>query len=160
MKAKKIDHICIAVKDLEKAKKISETTYTIDEFLYDESQEGKISSENFQEASTRIILHTHCYQKVLSDSKYTEHILKLVPGAEVKLIKSGCCGMAGSFGYEKEHYELSLKIANLSVVPEIKASPEEKTVIAAPGTSCREQIVHTTKRVALHPVEILNYYAK
>ncbi len=146
--------------DIEKAEKIKANTYTIDEFLYNEVQEGTISPDNFTEASTNIVLHTHCYQKVLSDSKYTEYILKLIPGAKVKLIKSGCCGMAGSFGYEKEHYELSLKIANLSVVPEIKASPEDKTVIAAPGTSCREQIGHTTKRVALHPVEILNYYVK
>ena len=146
--------------DMEKARKIKSNTFTIDEFLYYEAQNGAISEEDFTKASTNIVLHTHCYQKVLSDSKYTERILKLIPGARVKLIKSGCCGMAGSFGYEKEHYELSLKIARLSVVPEIEASPEEKTVIAAPGTSCREQIGHTTKRVALHPVEILNYYAK
>ena len=142
-----------------KAQKLAEKTLTIDEFLFNEIKNSTITSGQFDEKELNIILHTHCYQKVLSDPKYTEAILNLPIGTKVKTIKSGCCGMAGSFGYEKEHYDLSIKIGNLSVVPEIKKAGEA-TIIAAPGTSCREQIKHGTQRNAKHPVEILNELCK
>jgi len=145
--------------DIEKAKVIKDNTFTIDEFLYNEFLSNRISSHHFKESEATITLHTHCYQKVLSDAKYTEYILRMIPGINVNVITAGCCGMAGSFGYEKEHYDLSLKIADLSVVPQIKQM-DENNVVAAPGTSCREQISHTTGKLALHPVEILNFYVK
>ena len=137
------------------AEKLAKVTFTVDEFLFNEKNEGNVDSSLFKQDKLKILLHTHCYQKVLSDPKYTEEVLKLLPNASVKVINAGCCGMAGSFGYEKEHYELSVKIGNLSVLKEVKRS-SETTIIAAPGTSCREQIKHGTSRKPVHPVVILN----
>ncbi len=138
-----------------KAEKIKNNSFTIDEFLYFEMKAGKISSNLFSSQPMEILLHTHCYQKVLSNPIYTKEILSLPVGTKVKMVNSGCCGMAGSFGYEKEHYDLSMKIGELSLFPEIRKQ-ESTTIIAAPGTSCRSQIHHGTHRKALHPVEILN----
>lgn len=84
----------------------------------------------------------------------TKKMLSLPKGYEVQLIPSGCCGMAGSFGYEKEHYELSMKIGELVLFPTVRQQPEE-VIIAAPGTSCRHQIHDGTHRKALHPIEIM-----
>ena len=104
---------------------------------------------------TRVIkLHGHCHQKALASVEPTKKMLSIPVNYKVEEIKSGCCGMAGSFGYEKEHYEVSMKVGELVLFPEIRNSAQE-VIIVAPGTSCRHQIMDGTGRKALHPVEVL-----
>lgn len=102
----------------------------------------------------KILAHTHCYQKAMGTSDRVLEMLRLLPGADVEQIDCGCCGMAGSFGYEKEHYELSMAIGEQALFPAIRAA-SANTRIAAAGTSCREQIKDGTQRRARHPIEIL-----
>ncbi len=137
-----------------RAKVLAECTYTIDEFLSIEADKGSIRPEQFSNKTARIRLHGHCHQKAVSSVVPTKKILSLPSNYEVLNIPSGCCGMAGSFGYEKEHYELSMKIGELVLFPTVRNESSE-TIIAAPGTSCRHQIKDGTGRIALHPVEIL-----
>ena len=101
-----------------------------------------------------IKLHGHCHQKALASMEPTIKMLSIPENFRVDMIKSGCCGMAGSFGYEKEHYEVSMKAGELGLFPEVRRSAED-TIIAAPGTSCRHQIKDGTGRIALHPIEVL-----
>ncbi|HKP33062.1 MAG TPA: hypothetical protein VJT83_10050, partial [Chitinophagaceae bacterium] len=101
-----------------------------------------------------IKLHGHCQQKAISSLAPVVKILSLPENYSVQIIPSGCCGMAGSFGYEKEHYEVSMKIGELVLLPAVRNSSEE-TIIAAAGTSCRHQIKDGCARKALHPVDIL-----
>ena len=111
-------------------------------------------SELFTDRAAVIKLHGHCHQKALASVGPTKQMLEIPANYQVDEIKSGCCGMAGSFGYEKEHYEVSMKVGELVLFPEVrKAGPE--VIIAAPGTSCRHQIMDGTGRRALHPVEVL-----
>lgn len=126
----------------------------IDEFLEKEMKAGKISKESFSTAKKEIKLHGHCHQKSLASTNPSKFILGFPENYHVAEIPSGCCGMAGSFGFEKEHYELSMKVGELVLFPAVRNS-EINTLIAAPGTSCRHQIKDGTKRTALHPVEIL-----
>jgi FAD/FMN-containing dehydrogenase/Fe-S oxidoreductase len=102
----------------------------------------------------RVLVHGHCHQKALLGTSRMLQALRMVPGYQVEEIKSGCCGMAGTFGYEKEHYELSLRIGELSVFPPVRAAAED-TLIVAPGTSCRHQIQDGTGRTAVHPAQAL-----
>jgi len=101
------------------------------------------------------VVHGHCHQKALSSLAPTVRMLELPAGHSVQVIPSGCCGMAGSFGYEREHFELSRQIGELVLMPAVRSAPAD-TVIAAPGTSCRHQIKDATGRIALHPIEILH----
>lgn len=133
---------------------LAENTYTIEEFLYKEIEAGVIQPSKFTQKKQQIILHGHCQQKAIASTRPTREILSLPMNYEVKEIPSGCCGMAGSFGYEKEHYDLSMKIGELVLFPEIRKSNTE-VIIAAPGTSCRHQIKDGVQRKAYHPVEIL-----
>ncbi|WP_046745597.1 FAD-binding and (Fe-S)-binding domain-containing protein [Kordia zhangzhouensis] len=136
------------------AKKIAAHTYLLEEFLANEIVAGEISAEAFTEEVKEIKIHAHCYQKALSNQKYTYDILNLPKNYKPTIIASGCCGMAGSFGYEKEHYEVSMKVGEQSVFPAVRAS-QATTIIAANGTSCRHQIKDGTQREALHPITIL-----
>lgn len=138
----------------EKAKTIADSTLTIEEFLESEINSGKITSDLFTDQSKKIKLHGHCQQKAIASTQSTIKILSLPENYTVEEIPSGCCGMAGSFGYEKEHYEISNKIGELVLFPAVRDSDED-TIICAAGTSCRHQIKEGTKRTALHPVEIL-----
>ena len=106
------------------------------------------------ESFGKALFHGHCHQKALVGVACSIDALKLVPGLDLTVLDAGCCGMAGSFGYEKEHYDVSVAIANLVLVPALKAEPTA-TVIAT-GTSCRHQIRDLTGRVALHPLEVLS----
>ncbi|MGB5238181.1 MAG: FAD-binding oxidoreductase, partial [Flavobacteriaceae bacterium] len=99
-------------------------------------------------------IHVHCHQKALSSQKVTFDILNLPKNYSVSIINSGCCGMAGSFGYEREHYEVSMEVGNLSLFPAIRHSPKN-VILAANGTSCRHQIKDGTGRTARHPVSVL-----
>jgi len=136
------------------AEKFSKNCFIIEEFLKNEMVAGNIKSSSFTSEEKIIKIHAHCHQKALSNSAVTFDILNLPINYKVTIISSGCCGMAGSFGYEKEHYEISMNIGEQSLFPAVrKSSPE--TIIAANGTSCRHQIFDGTKREAKHPVSVL-----
>jgi FAD/FMN-containing dehydrogenase/Fe-S oxidoreductase len=138
----------------EAAERLSRNALLIDEFIANEYHAGRIKRESFSETETDIILHAHCQQKAISSSLPTIEMLSIPANFKVREIPTGCCGMAGSFGYEKEHYDLSNMIGEMVLFPEVRnAGPD--TLIAAPGTSCRHQIKDGTGRKALHPVEIL-----
>ena len=140
--------------DVEVAKSLAANVLLIDEFLAKEIQAGNITPEFFTKEKKKVLLHGHCHQKSLSSVEASAWVVGLPENYEVEVIPSGCCGMAGSFGYEAEHYEVSMKIGELVLFPAVrKASPD--TIIAAPGTSCRHQILDGTGRRALHPVEVL-----
>jgi Fe-S oxidoreductase len=134
--------------------KIANNCLMFDEFIMREVEKGKIRREQFTNKKVSIKLHGHCHQKALASTGPTKEMLSLPANYIVEEIKSGCCGMAGSFGYEKEHYELSQKVGELVLFPEVRAT-DDLTLIAAPGTSCRHQIIDGTGRRAYHPIEIL-----
>lgn len=133
---------------------VSKNTYMIDEFLMNEMKAGKISKKLFTGKKQLIKLHGHCQQKAIASTEPTKYILSFPENYEVEEIMSGCCGMAGAFGYEKEHYDFSMKVGELVLFPEIRKT-HEKTIISAPGTSCRHHIKDGTGRNARHPVEVL-----
>ena len=139
---------------LETAKELSKNVFLIDEFIAAEIEKGNISPSLFTKEKRWIKLHGHCQQKALSSVAASEKLLSLPENYTVEIIPSGCCGMAGSFGYEKEHYDLSMKIGELVLFPSVR-SADDNTIIAAPGTSCRHQVKDGTGRKAKHPVEIL-----
>ncbi|OQX76718.1 MAG: FAD-binding oxidoreductase [Bacteroidetes bacterium 4484_249] len=134
--------------------KLGKSALMFDEFIAQEVSKGNILKEHFTKEKKKIKLHGHCHQKSIASTASTKKMLSLPENYEVEEIKSGCCGMAGSFGYEKEHYDLSMKIGELILFPVVRKT-DNSTIIAAPGTSCRQQIFDGTGRKALHPVEIL-----
>jgi Fe-S oxidoreductase len=138
----------------ESAKRLAKNVFTMDEFIANEIENGRIKAVQFTSEKRKIKLHGHCQQKALSSLAPTVRLLSLPANYSVEIIPSGCCGMAGSFGYEKEHYEISMKIGELVLFPTIRKQSED-VIIAAPGTSCRHQIKDGTGRTAKHPVEIL-----
>ena len=140
---------------LEAAKKLSKNVFIIDEFIAAEIKKGNIKAEQFTTDEKQIILHGHCQQKALSSVAFSMDILSLPKNYSVQTIASGCCGMAGSFGYEKEHYDLSMQIGELVLFPAVRNKKSDNVIVAAPGTSCRHQIKDGTHVVAKHPVEIL-----
>ena len=139
---------------LDAAKTLGRNSFLVDDFLAREIDLGHIRPEQFTIEKRTIVLHGHCQQKALSSVAGSVKLLSLPANYTVSTIPSGCCGMAGSFGYEKEHYALSLQIGELVLLPAVRSQAEE-TIIAAPGTSCRHQIKDGTGRTALHPVEVL-----
>lgn len=138
----------------EQAAELAKHTLMIDEFLVQELAAGHLHSGQFTQEKKKIMLHGHCYQKAFHLVGFTERILSLPAQYEVEVIPSGCCGMAGSFGYEKEHYEVSMKVAELVLLPAVRRA-EKEVLIAAAGTSCRHQIKDGAQRKSYHPVEIL-----
>ena len=148
----------------EDAKKLGKSCLLFDEFIVREAKAGRIKKDAFKELDAEIYLHGHCHQKSLIGVGKCAEMLKLIPGAKVNVIPSGCCGMAGSFGYEKEHYKTSLAIGEMVLFPKIREveslklkveNSEKQYIVAAPGTSCRQQILDGTGVKALHPIEIL-----
>ena len=142
------------VRDTEAAQNLAKNTFLIDEFLAKEIKAGNIKASQFTDATRSIKLHGHCHQKALSNIIDTFTALNLPKNYTVTMIPSGCCGMAGSFGYEAEHYKLSMQVGEQILFPAIRKTPET-TIIAATGTSCRHQIADGTQKEALHPVTIL-----
>ncbi|SHG33641.1 FAD/FMN-containing dehydrogenase [Salegentibacter echinorum] len=136
------------------AENLAKNCFLIEEFLKKEIALGNIKAQQFTSAKKDIKIHGHCHQKALSNISHTFDILNLPQHFKVTIIPSGCCGMAGSFGYEKEHYDISMNIGEQTLFPAVRKTPEE-TVISANGTSCRHQIYDGTKRVSKHPVSIL-----
>ncbi len=139
----------------EAAKTLAAKSFLYDEFIEKEMQVGNIKSESFGKERKKILFHGHCQQKSLISTKSTHKIFELTTNYEFSEIPSGCCGMAGAFGYEKEHYELSQKIGELVLFPAVRKASAE-TIIAATGTSCRCQIKEGTGVNVMHPIEILN----
>ena len=140
-----------------------------DEFLKQEIDNGNISADNFMDDEMEIWLHGHCHQKALVGIEKTVDVLSgLLKRAKVHVIPSGCCGMAGSFGYEKEHYKTSLAIGEMILFPKIRKIKNEElrmknripVFVAAPGTSCRQQIYDGTGVRAVHPIELLYKFLK
>jgi FAD/FMN-containing dehydrogenase/Fe-S oxidoreductase len=140
--------------DKTSAQHIANHTFLIEEFLQHEIELGNIRSEQFTLNKQTIKFHGHCHQKALSNQSSSFAVLNLPRNYKVTIVPSGCCGMAGSFGYEKEHYKVSMAIGEQTLFPAIRKSPV-KTIIAANGTSCRHQIKDGTQREALHPITIL-----
>jgi FAD/FMN-containing dehydrogenase/Fe-S oxidoreductase len=136
----------------EQAAFIKQEAFLIDEFISNEFDQGNISSNQFEDTAQEISLHGHCHQKALSSITFTKKMLSIPTGYKVSTIPSGCCGMAGSFGYE--HYDVSMKIGELVLFPTIRKQSTD-TVVSAPGTSCRHQIKDGVNKHAFHPVELL-----
>ncbi len=139
---------------LDAAKALSKNVKLIDEFLADEIHQKRIDTSLFSSEKKKIVLHGHCQQKAIGNLQSSVSVLSLPENYSVEVIPSGCCGMAGSFGFEKEHFELSQQIGELVLFPTVRKQSED-VIIAAPGTSCRHQIKDGTGRKAWHPVEIL-----
>ncbi len=144
-------HYLIA--DNPKLAAVSDNAFLFEEFIAKLADEGTLNLEFKTDAKT-VLLHGHCHQKALAGTETAKKVLAL-PGYTVTEVDSGCCGMAGSFGYEKEHVEISLKMGERALFPAVRATPAD-TIIAAAGTSCREQIYDGTTRLAKHPAEVLN----
>ncbi|MDF1561221.1 MAG: FAD-linked oxidase C-terminal domain-containing protein [Bacteroidales bacterium] len=138
----------------EDARNIARNALLFDEFISRETERGNITPDQFTDKALNILLHGHCQQKAVASTAPTIRMLSLPRNYTVEEINDGCCGMAGAFGYEKEHYDLSMNIGEMVLFPAVRAA-EADTVIAAPGTSCRHHIADGTGRRALHPVEIM-----
>ena len=136
------------------AKTLKKNCFLIDEFIAKEIEKGNITADQFTDAPQKIKLHGHCMQKALSSVKVSETLMSLPANYSVEVIASGCCGMSGSFGYDKDKYELSMQIGEMVVFPAVREAGSD-TLIAATGTSCRHQIKDGTGKRAMHPVEIL-----
>ncbi|CAM1344894.1 FAD-binding and (Fe-S)-binding domain-containing protein [Tenacibaculum amylolyticum] len=140
--------------DKESAKHIAQHTFTFEEFLSKEIEKGIISSTSFTSENKEIKIHGHCHQKSLSSTHPTFTMLNIPNNYKVTIMNTGCCGMAGSFGYEKEHYKVSMQVGEDTLFPKVRNCSKD-TEIAAAGTSCRHQIFDGTSRQAKHPISIL-----
>jgi Fe-S oxidoreductase len=135
------------------AESLAANSYLFEEFLAKEADAGRLSL-NLKRQEKTALLHGHCHQKAFAAMPAISKVLGMVPGLKVQTIETSCCGMAGSFGYEAEHYDVSMKMAELALLPAIRsASPE--AVIIADGTSCRHQIADGANRTALHAARVL-----
>lgn len=139
----------------EAAQTISRHALLLEEFLAREAAEGKLEmlKGRLKPSAQPILLHGHCHQKAFGAVSPILDVLKLIPGAKSELIESSCCGMAGSFGYEASHYEVSMQMAELSLLPAVRKQPD--AVVVADGTSCRHQIKDGAQREAVHVAVLL-----
>ena len=136
----------------ERAAALAAAARTFEEFVAERAAGGL--AMRFDDRPRRILLHGHCHQKALVGMGPARAALALLPGAAVEEVDAGCCGMAGSFGYEAEHYAVSMQMAERRLLPAVRAA-EADTIIVAAGLSCREQIAHGSGRVAVHPAQVL-----
>lgn len=139
---------------LEKSKELSQHVFLFEEWFMREADKGKIMPSSFTIASKKIKIHGHCHQKSQASMTSVKRALSFPDHYEARLIPSGCCGMAGSFGYEQEHYDVSMKVGELVLFKAVREADEE-ILIAASGTSCRHQIKDGTGKRALHSIEVL-----
>jgi len=145
----------LAEKDLKQASlNIAKYTYIFDEFISHEIDKAKITSDMFKKEQRQLIFHGHCQQKALTTLDHSKKMLSIPENYSVEIIPSGCCGMAGSFGYESEHFNVSMKVGELVLLPTVRKHGKE-VIVVAPGTSCRHQIKDGAHRHALHPAEVL-----
>jgi len=135
------------------ARQVAAATITVEEWLSEIGAAGRLPPDRFDSQPREVILHGHCYQRALWGTTAAHHALHLIPNCHVTELDDGCCGVAGSFGYETEHYALSVQIGEQRLLPAVRAAPE--AIIAASGVSCREQVQHGAGRTALHPIEIV-----
>jgi FAD/FMN-containing dehydrogenase/Fe-S oxidoreductase len=135
------------------AENVAAHSFLFEEFIVKLIDENECTLE-FSDAGQKILLHGHCHQKALVGTGPVTQMLQLPENYSVEEVDSGCCGMAGSFGYESEHYEISMQMAERRLLPAVRKEPDD-TLIAVSGFSCRHQVRHGSGRVALHPVEIL-----
>ena len=147
------------------AQQLGRNALLFDEFVIREVNAGHITTNDFKPDTVEIWLHGHCHQKALVGTEKTVQAFKLLAGAKIHVIPSGCCGMAGSFGYEKEHYKTSLAIGEMVLFPTIRKAVANDNgtipcLVSAPGTSCRQQILDGTGIHAVHPIDILYRWAK
>jgi FAD/FMN-containing dehydrogenase/Fe-S oxidoreductase len=133
-------------------RKVAAASHLVDSWLVKQIQTGRCELP-MMPRSEKCVLHGHCHQKALLGVAASAPALRLIPGLDVTVLDAGCCGMAGMFGYEREHYDLSVKIANLALLPALSAAPD--ALVVAPGTSCRHQIKDLAHRKALHPLEVV-----
>ena len=140
--------------DVNSAKIIAKNTFTIEEFLQNEFEKGNIRTNQFTTEKKSIKIHGHCHQKALSSTHATFSILNIPKNYTPTIMNTGCCGMAGSFGYEKEHYKISMQVGEDTLFPKIRNTSKETEIIAS-GTSCRHQILDGTNRCAKHPITVL-----
>ena len=145
--------------DKSTAKQLAKNVLTIEEFFKREIGVGNIQEHQFTDEEKQIKIHGHCHQKALSSVEATFAMLNIPKNTTVTIYNSGCCGMAGSFGYEKEHYQISMQMGEDTLFPKIRTT-DATAAIAAAGTSCRHQIFDGTNRKAQHPVSILRNYVK
>jgi Fe-S oxidoreductase len=129
---------------------VAGASFLLEEFIVKEKQAGRWKLE-FKRQPEKALIHGHCHEKALIGSLYLKDALALAYAVEE--IDSGCCGMAGSFGYEKEHYDVSIAIGRRRLFPAVEKNPE--AIVVAPGISCRQQVEHATGRKPLHPAEAL-----
>jgi Fe-S oxidoreductase len=147
------DEYLYLLPDDPRVKTVAQQCYTFEEFVDRLVNEGRLELE-FTGEARHVLLHGHCHQKSLVGTNPSQRMLMLPPGYTVTEVDSGCCGMAGAFGYEVEHYNISIAMAERRLLPAVRKQSEH-TLIAAAGVSCRQQIKHGTGRQALHPAEIL-----
>ncbi|MDD3737027.1 MAG: FAD-binding oxidoreductase, partial [Bacteroidales bacterium] len=136
------------------ALRLASHTYTLEEFIAREFSAGRIIREMFTDAPVEVLVHVHCQEKAVTTSAPVLAALGIPKNYKVREIPSGCCGMAGAFGYEKEHFDLSQKVGELVLFPEVRKA-SDTTIIVVPGTSCRHQVKDGTGRKTLHPAEVL-----
>jgi Fe-S oxidoreductase len=144
----------VADESVEKAKQLAGNVFLLEEFIAREMEAKRILPSAFTEEKKLLKLHGHCQQKAMSSLVAAKKALSLPLNFEVQLIPSGCCGMAGSFGYEQEHYDLSMQIGELVLFPTVRAQGLDVEIVAS-GTSCRHQIHDGTQRHARHTAEVL-----
>jgi Fe-S oxidoreductase len=137
------------------AQTISDHALLFEEFLAREAAAGQLDAlkSKLKATDQAILLHGHCHQKAFGAVSPIIDVLKLIPGAQPELIESRCCGMAGSFGYEASHYEVSMQMAELSLLPAVRKQPN--AIVVADGTSCRHQIRDGAQRESIHVAELL-----
>ncbi|MFN2145957.1 MAG: FAD-binding and (Fe-S)-binding domain-containing protein [Anaerolineales bacterium] len=136
-----------------KVQVVSDHCYTFEEFINKLDREGKLNL-SLSLADAHLVMHSHCQARALVGAKCGEQTLNLIPGVKVEALDSGCCGMAGSFGYESEHYPISIKMGEDRLFPAVQ-NADDDTIIVAAGTSCRHQIEDGVGRHALHPAQVL-----
>ena len=140
--------------DTASAERIAKNAFTFEEFLAKEFEKGAFNADLFTSATKTLKIHGHCHQKALSGTHSSFQILNIPKNYGVTIMNTGCCGMAGSFGYEKEHYAISMQVGEDTLFPKIRNTSLETEIVAA-GTSCRHQIYDGTERLAKHPITIL-----
>jgi FAD/FMN-containing dehydrogenase/Fe-S oxidoreductase len=149
------DEYLALLPDDPRARAVAAATRLPEELLLEAVADGRLVLPRGSAVSgRRVVFHGHCHQKALAGTAATTALLRSIPDADVIEVDAGCCGMAGSFGFEAEHYELSMNIGELRLFPAIRAEAPD-VIIAAPGVSCRQQIAHGTGRPARHPLEIV-----
>jgi Fe-S oxidoreductase len=138
-----------------RARLVADQTTAVAELLLEAIRDGELSLASASSVSNRrIVVHPHCHEKAVTGTAATVQLLRQIPGADVVELDAGCCGMAGSFGFETEHYKLSREIGELRLAPALRAQPAD-ALVAATGVSCRQQIRHLADRQAWHPLELV-----